>query len=682
MPIERDPDDPGLGHAETEASDRSSETATDSETASAGGAAAPAPAPEPRGFRTIEPGAVLERYVIEAELGEGGMATVYRARDQQLRRDVAVKVLFPHLARKREVVQRFSREARAAAGLEHPHILRVYDVGGGETPGGDPPYIVMELVRGESLREVCEQGALGAELVASIGAVLCDALAVAHGAGIVHRDVKPANVLVASGGRLLLADFGVARIDDDDSVVTRTGALLGTPSFMSPEQAQGQKVDVRSDLYSVGASLYQLVTGALPFSGPTARVVAQIVRGELTPAGRRAPAIGPDLARAIERLMAVDPDKRPASAAETAALLREVAAAGGGDDVEDELARFFADRAAYRAARPRETAMVVVERARAALGRRELARAIALADRAVALAPDDADVRALAAAVARGGRRRRWAALAAGVLALGGGGAAVALWPAGQRAVAGHDGGASDDVGIPDAVAGGSIDAAAIVVDAPLPVVVPDGLLGSNDASAAMDAAIGRAPLVDAAPAAPPRPRADAAPRPPPTTDATVTPLADAALPGPGPDLPAPPAPPAPARLTVVMDAWCDVTIDGVAQGRADRHRPIAVAPGHHEVACSQGPGLASWRGGVDVVAGEDRAVEGSLLAKVAVTVDIAGEVRIDGAPHGRGDVVPLSPGRHKIEVIGGGEAAERWVTIARGTPCRLRDTPELDCYP
>src|SRR5262245_47078693 len=238
----RGPGDSELGSAETEESGGTG----------ASTAGAVAPAPEMRGARAAEVGVALDdRYAIEAELGQCGMATVYRARDQELRRDVAIKVLFPHLAKKREVVRRFSREARAAAGLEHPHILRVYDVGGGELVGGDPPFIVMELVRGGgSLRELAEAGGpLGAGLVAAMGAVVCDALAVAHAAGVVHRDVKPGNVLVAPGGRLLLADFGVARIDDDDSVVTRTGALLGTPSFMSPEQAQGAEVDARSDLY-------------------------------------------------------------------------------------------------------------------------------------------------------------------------------------------------------------------------------------------------------------------------------------------------------------------------------------------------------------------------------------------------------------------------------------------------
>src|SRR5262245_51576837 len=205
------------------------------------------------------------------------MATVYRARDRELRRDVAIKVLFPHLCRNREVVARFQREARAAAALDHPHILRVFDVGGGGEGGGDPPYIVLELVRGPSLAEIVERGALVAELAASCGVALAAALAHAHKAGVIHRDIKPGNLLVAEGGRLVLADFGVARVaEDDSSLVTRTGALLGTPAFMSPEQATGGDLDARSDLYSVGATLYQLASGSLPVGGNAARAVAAI----------------------------------------------------------------------------------------------------------------------------------------------------------------------------------------------------------------------------------------------------------------------------------------------------------------------------------------------------------------------------------------------------------------------
>ncbi len=437
--------------------------------ASGGGVPADGSAPAPaRGFRAVEVGAVLGRYTLDAELGAGGMATVYRARDGELRRDVALKVLFPHLAKKDEVVRRFAREARAAAGLEHAHILRVYDVGGGEVPGGDPPYIVMELVRGESLRELADRAApLPAEVVASIGAVLCDALAVAHGAGVIHRDVKPANVLIGPGGRLLLADFGVARIEDDDSLVTRTGALLGTPSFMSPEQAQGDVVDARSDLYAVGATLYQLATGSLPYSGPTARVVAALAVGQLVPPLRRAPAIGPDLARAIEALMATDADRRPATAIAAAAGLRAAAAAGGVADVDAELTRFFADPVAYRAAWTPAIVAHVVAAARAALARRELPRAMALADRAAALAPADPEVAALGVEVAAGGRRGRGAAMLAGAAVVGAGALVFALWPASVR--------------------NADIDAApvAVVRDAPVALGAPsDAAPGPADAPA------------------------------------------------------------------------------------------------------------------------------------------------------------------------------------------------------
>jgi eukaryotic-like serine/threonine-protein kinase len=653
------------------------------ESASTGASAIAPSSGDTKGFRSIDVGATLGRYAIETELGQGGMATVYRARDKELRRDVAIKVLFPHLARKREVVRRFSREARAAAGLEHTHILRVYDVGGGEVVGGDPPYIVMELVRGESLRELAEKltaeggagAALGAEAVASMGAVLCDALAVAHAAGVVHRDVKPANILVAAGGRLLLADFGVARIDDDDSVVTRTGALLGTPSFMSPEQAQGMEVDARSDLYSVGATLYQLATGSLPFAGPTARVVAQIVRGDLTPALRRAPAMGPDLARAIEKLMAIEPAQRPASAAAAAALLRQVAAAGGADDVEAELERYFADPAAYRAARPREVVTVVIARAREALARRELARAMALADRAGALVPDHAEVRALALEVARGGRRRTWAALAGGVALIAGGGAAFAMWPSSAGTAAGMAAGH-------DAAETPPHDAAAIVTDAPLPVLVadarapvlaPDALIPVVDAAIAYDAR-GTRPIAPGPPM-----RVDAAPRSS-IVDAMV-PVHTEATPPDAMLAADAPARAAPAHVTFALDAWCDVTIDGVSYGRADRKRAIELPPGKHDLACSQGAGMASWKGSVELAPGDNHVVRDSLLGTVAVTIDV-GEVRIDGVRHARGEVVPLAPRRHKLELIVGGQvAAEKWVTVVPGTPCRLRDTPELDCY-
>src|SRR4051812_2627499 len=281
------------------------------------------------------------------------MATVFRARDRDLRREVAIKVLFPHLARKAEIVRRFHREARAAAGLEHPNILRIYDVGeAGAADGDDPPYIVMELVRGRTLQQEIEQrGAMLAEIAACIGALLADALAAAHAAGIIHRDVKPANVLIAPGGRLLLGDFGVARLETEDSLVTRTGALLGTPAYMSPEQASGDVATARSDLYSLGATLYQLATGTLPHAGPPARVMSMIAAGNAVPPVRRRAVCGVDLSRQIERLMAVDPAARPTGAIAAAAELRALVTAGGLGDPGEELAAYLEDPDGFLAAR-------------------------------------------------------------------------------------------------------------------------------------------------------------------------------------------------------------------------------------------------------------------------------------------------------------------------------------------
>ena len=264
-------------------------------------------------LRAVHSGDVLGRYELVEDIGEGGMATVYRARDRELRREVAIKVLFPHLARRPEIVQRFHREARSAAGLEHPNVLRIYDVGGAESD--DPPYIVMELIKGRTLlQEIEQRGPVLAEIAACIGALLADALAAAHKAGIIHRDIKPANVLIAPGGRLLLADFGVARLETEDSLVTKTGALLGTPAYMSPEQASGDTATARSDLYSLGATLYQLATGALPYTGSPAKIMASIATGGMVSAVRRRPAVGPDLSRAIDRLMKTEPAERPARA--------------------------------------------------------------------------------------------------------------------------------------------------------------------------------------------------------------------------------------------------------------------------------------------------------------------------------------------------------------------------------
>jgi len=410
------------------------------------------------------------------------MATVFRARDRELRRDVAVKVLFPHLCRNREVVSRFQREARAAAALDHPHILRVFDVGGASAPDGDgdgpvdPPYIVLELVRGPSLEPVARDAVppLG-EVVAAFGVALCGALAHAHRAGVIHRDVKPANVLVADGGRLVLGDFGVARVlDDESSVVTRTGALLGTPAFMSPEQATGSELDARSDLYSLGATLYQMATGSLPVAGSAARAVAQILAGEVVPPLRRNPGIGVDLARVIERLMRVEPDDRFADAGAAEEALRAVAQRAG--EEPDELLRgYFADPAGCQARLLPVVVAASMAEARAALAGGQRVRALALADRALALDASCRDALDFVERIGRGRARRRAAVAAVAVAAAAAGTwAAMTFGPASRGAAARVGQGTPGDVAsaagaAPAGVASGPATGAAAAAAPELP---------------------------------------------------------------------------------------------------------------------------------------------------------------------------------------------------------------------
>ena len=589
------------------------------------------------GFRVVGIGDVVGRYELVEELGEGGMATVYRARDRELRREVAVKILFPHLARRAEVVARFQREARAAAGLEHANILRVYDVGGGDAErGGDPPYIVMELVRGGTLRETVEaHGAMLAELAACVGALLADALAVAHGAGVVHRDVKPANVMVAPGGRLLLTDFGVAHVQDDDSLVTRTGALLGTPAFMSPEQATGAAVDPRTDVYSLGATLYQLSTGHLPYTGPAARVVSAIAAGELVPPIRRRPAVGDELSRLIERMMATELERRPASAAEAATELRRLVAEAGLGDPADELTAYFADPDATTARLAGAVAARLVARARAARDEGKVARAIALCDRASALAPDDREVATLVGELSAP-RRRGWVVWA-GVGTIAVAGAAVVTW---QLAGRGGAMATTDAVALAPPADAAAVVAIATVDAAPAPIAIADAAPVIADAAAPRrrDARIA-ARSIDASVAA----AIDAA--------AVVKRDIDAA--------------PATGKLLIKTGGrWCDLTIDGKKRDRViGPPVTLELSPGEHAVKCTQPAGAFSER--VTIVAGQTVTLERKLVGKVEVRNAASRRVTIDGVTYAPGDAVMLEPGRHQID--------GKWVNIR--TACSVRES-------
>jgi eukaryotic-like serine/threonine-protein kinase len=644
----------------------------------------------PKGPRQVRAGDTLGRYELGDELGEGGMATVFRARDRELRRDVAVKVLFPHLARRSEIVRRFHREARAAAGLEHPNILRIYDVGdAGGAQGDDPPYIVMELIRGRTLlQEIEQRGAMLAEIVACIGALLGDALAAAHAAGVIHRDVKPANVLIAPGGRLLLADFGVARLETEDSLVTRTGALLGTPAYMSPEQASGDLATAQSDIYSLGATLYQLATGTLPYSGSPAKVMTLIAAGSLVPPVRRRPACGPDLSRLIERVMAAEPSVRPASAATIAAELRAQMAAGGLGDAPVELAAYFEDPDGFLRTRIPTVVTSLVAAAKAAVAEAKLPRAMALVDRASALAPEDPTVAALVQTVTEGGhasRRRRRLAIAGIAVGLAGGATALG-WrfasstPAAPPLAVSGPGDAAITLGGPG---GSDASATSATPVAPANPASPANGSGMPDAATApviapLDVSATPARDVQASPSAP-----NVRPAVPLTSDAvvphapdaTVRVSLDAAPPSdasPPHEPPEPDAAAAPAAGYIVVrnDLWCNVWIDRNNHGN-QRNEPIEVTPGHHVVRCVNPAG--EWTQETDVAPGATQALTGTMLRELAVTLEV--DATIDGKRYARGAVVLLKPGN--VEVIVGG--TKKFITF-RGN-CTLRDQPELGCY-
>jgi serine/threonine-protein kinase len=247
------------------------------------------------------------RYEIEREVARGGMAEVYLARDQLLNRPVALKCLFPEYAREPSFVERFRREAQAAANLNHPNIVAIYDWG----QESGTYFIVMEYVEGRSLRDLLRAEApLDPNLTAEVGAEIASALAFAHRSGVVHRDVKPGNVLLTRAGNVKVTDFGIARAGASDAL-TQTGSVMGTATYFSPEQAQGEPVDGRSDVYSLGVVLYEMVTGVAPFSGDSPVAVAyKHVREEPTAPSQRNPDVPPDLERIILTAMAKDPDLR------------------------------------------------------------------------------------------------------------------------------------------------------------------------------------------------------------------------------------------------------------------------------------------------------------------------------------------------------------------------------------
>lgn len=539
------------------------------------------------GGRSLDPSApalhvgrvLAERWEVGDRIGMGGMASVHRGVDRRLGRAVAIKILHPHVAESPEARTRLAREARAIAQLKHENVIEVYDY------SIDDPHcvwLVTELVEGSSLRGVVDRHPkLMPEVAALVVGEVVRALRAAHAVGVVHRDVKPDNVLVGREGRPKLSDFGIAQVIDEQRM-TVTGNLVGSPTYMSPEQAEGRRTDHRTDLFSAGIMLYRMVTGVLPFQGQNAietlrKVAAVVYRDPL----EVDPSCPGSVAAVIRRALAPNIDDRYQSADEMAADLAAIAQDAGLGPAQEELQRFLGDPLGYEAQIAPVIARSLFGKGKLRLASGDEARALDDFTRARALGASDEQSLDLVQvlSVRREKSRGRRAGTVAGVAAAIGLALVVGV-------VLGRPGSAPDAA--PSATAPPSSPAASppalVVVPTPRPETSPLASALPTPERSAADSPAPSAPSPErspsasrsAAPERSPGPRETRRPTPEPSATPTPTPSAS----------PSPTAEALPDRgeLQIGASRWADIYVNDVKLGRAPDQSRYRLPAGTHRL--------------------------------------------------------------------------------------------------
>ncbi len=331
----------------------------------------------------------IGRYRILEQLGQGGMSVVYKGLDTTLDREVAVKVLHPHLSGRAESRKRLEREAKAVARLHHPNILEVFDYSG---EAANEAYLVTEYIRGQTLRQFITDEALSPpEIAAMVVHELASALAHAHEAGILHRDLKPENVMVRDDGVLKLMDFGIAKILDRDEKMTMTGALVGSPAHMAPEIIEGEEAGAEADVFSLGTMLYLFTTGKLPFTAPnTTATLKKILDCVYDDPRQVMPTVSDELAEIIGACLQRQPSARFATAGKLRDALAEYLAGLGITRPHEELPKFFLEPRGYRKELiPRVTAALLAQ-AEKSIAEKKSARAMSALNQVLAHEPSNA----------------------------------------------------------------------------------------------------------------------------------------------------------------------------------------------------------------------------------------------------------------------------------------------------